>query len=117
MALILTFFNIILGPISFQFNDLSKDPLKLVLNPYSWTKVWNFLSLGFSFPIDGENLKIGPIIYFQVANIIFLDAPAATGYSYSTTLEGLISSDTLHATRAYQFLQKVSQDLHAKIWR
>ncbi|ONH91986.1 hypothetical protein PRUPE_8G148200 [Prunus persica] len=68
-----------IGPISFQFNDLSKDPLKLVLNPYSWTKV---------------------------ANIIFLDAPAATGYSYSTTLEGLISSDTLHATRAYQFLQK-----------
>lgn len=77
------FLNIILGPISFQFNDLSKDPLKLVLNPYSWTKVWNFLSLGFSFllrcnPFDGENLKIGPLIYFQLANIIFVDAPAAT---------------------------------------
>ncbi|XP_048426836.1 serine carboxypeptidase-like 7 [Pyrus x bretschneideri] len=68
-----------IGPISFQFGDLNKDPLTLVTNPYAWTKL---------------------------ANIIFLDAPAGTGFSYSTTLEGYISSDTLHATRAYEFLKR-----------
>ncbi|XP_062024363.1 serine carboxypeptidase-like 13 isoform X1 [Rosa rugosa] len=68
-----------IGPLSFKLTNLTTDPLTLVLNPNSWNKV---------------------------ANIIFLDAPAGTGYSYSTTSHGLISSDTLHSTRICEFLQK-----------
>ncbi|KAI5314890.1 hypothetical protein L3X38_044066 [Prunus dulcis] len=68
-----------IGPISFSFTSITKDPVELVLNPYSWTKL---------------------------ANIIFLDAPAGTGFSYSTTTDGYNTSDTIHAKRASEFLQK-----------
>lgn len=67
------------GPISFSFTSITKHPVELVLNPYSWTKL---------------------------ANIIFLDAPAGTGFSYSTTTDGYNTSDTIHAKRASEFLQR-----------
>lgn len=50
-----------------------------VLNPYSWTKV---------------------------ANIIFLDAPVGTGFSYSTTLQGFETGDKRFANDGYNFLRK-----------
>lgn len=51
----------------------------LLLNPYSWTKV---------------------------ANIIFLDAPVGTGFSYATTPEGYHTSDTQSVDDIYSFLQQ-----------
>ena len=45
----------------------------------------------------------------QVANIIFLDAPVGTGYSYAKTWEGYSNmSDTLSAAEIYEFFRKVS---------
>ncbi|XP_011030308.1 PREDICTED: serine carboxypeptidase-like 18 isoform X2 [Populus euphratica] len=69
-----------IGPLSFDYAKSSGGgkPV-LALNPYSWTKI---------------------------ANIIFVDAPVGTGFSYSTTWEGYDVSDTLSAAETYEFLRK-----------
>lgn len=70
-----------IGPLNFNFTD-SREGGGLPtfsLNPYSWTKV---------------------------ANIIFLDAPVGTGFSYSTTFEGYIVDDKLSVALNYEFLRK-----------
>ncbi|KAJ6777318.1 SERINE PROTEASE FAMILY S10 SERINE CARBOXYPEPTIDASE [Salix koriyanagi] len=75
-----------IGPLSFDYakSSVGGEPV-FALNPYSWTKI---------------------------ANIIFLDAPAGTGFSYSTTLEGYDVSDTLSAAQTYEFLRKVRESLY-----
>lgn len=69
-----------IGPLSFDYAKSSGGgkPV-LALNPYSWTKI---------------------------ANIIFVDAPVGTGFSYSTTWEGYHVTDTLSAAETYEFLRK-----------
>jgi serine carboxypeptidase-like clade 1 len=47
----------------------------------------------------------------QIANIIFVDAPVGTGFSYSTTWEGYQVSDTLSAAETYEFLRKVRESV------
>ena len=44
---------------------------------------------------------------FQVANIIFVDAPVGTGFSYAKSSEAYNISDTLAVAELYEFLQKV----------
>ncbi|KAJ9159383.1 hypothetical protein P3X46_024891 [Hevea brasiliensis] len=69
-----------IGPITFNYSNFSWGALPtLVLNPYSWTKV---------------------------ANIIFLDAPVGTGFSYATTLEGYEIGDLSSIAQTYEFLRK-----------
>ena len=46
-------------------------------------------------------------IFFQVANIIFVDEPVGTGFSYAKSSEGYNISDTLAAAELYEFLLKV----------
>ncbi|KAL9683916.1 hypothetical protein QQ045_021343 [Rhodiola kirilowii] len=46
-----------------------------------------------------------PYAYTQVASVIFLDAPAGTGFSYSTTEDSITDISAAHSN--YQFLQKV----------
>ncbi|KAL6209963.1 hypothetical protein ACLB2K_020901 [Fragaria x ananassa] len=67
------------GPLTFDYIAFNGSFPTLVDNPYSWT---------------------------QVANIIFIDAPVGTGFSYSTTQEGYYSNDTESAEAVYQFLRK-----------
>ncbi|KAL6211815.1 hypothetical protein ACLB2K_017038 [Fragaria x ananassa] len=43
---------------------------------------------------------------YRIANIIFIDAPVGTGFSYSTTQEGYNTSDTESSEAVYQFLRK-----------
>lgn len=50
------------------------------------------------------------MITFQIANIIFLDAPVGTGFSYATTSDGYHSSDVKTVEDIYTFLQKVTHD-------
>ena len=45
--------------------------------------------------------------FSQGLNIIFLDAPAGTGFSYSTTQEGYYVDEYIYAAQGYEFLQKV----------
>ena len=48
----------------------------------------------------------------QIANVIFVDAPVGTGFSYSTTMEGYDVSDTLSAAQTYEFLRKVRESVY-----
>ncbi|GER36925.1 serine carboxypeptidase [Striga asiatica] len=68
-----------IGPLAFDLENFDGSLPSLILNPYSWTKV---------------------------ANIIFIDSPVGTGFSYSTTSQGYYSSDTKSTKDIYTFMQK-----------
>ncbi|XP_040998122.1 serine carboxypeptidase-like 18 [Juglans microcarpa x Juglans regia] len=68
-----------IGPFTFDYANSSGNKPTLELNPDSWTKI---------------------------ANIIFLDAPVGTGFSYATTWEAYNSNDTSSTTQTYEFLRK-----------
>ncbi|KAK9941825.1 hypothetical protein M0R45_007518 [Rubus argutus] len=69
-----------IGPLSFDYADSIDSKPILKLNPHSWTKV---------------------------ANIIFIDAPVGTGFSYAKSWEEYPNlSDTISAAQTYQFLKK-----------
>ncbi|KAL1534493.1 sinapoylglucose--choline O-sinapoyltransferase [Salvia divinorum] len=68
-----------IGPIHIDYANSNGTIPALVLNPYSWTKV---------------------------ANIIFIDQPVGTGFSYAKTQQAYKSSDTVSATLTYDFLKR-----------
>ncbi|CAA7026679.1 unnamed protein product [Microthlaspi erraticum] len=68
-----------IGPLTFKTEDYNGGLPSLVSTSYSWTKV---------------------------ANIIFLDQPVGTGFSYSKTPLADPPSDTGEAKQTYEFLQK-----------
>ncbi|KAF3433904.1 hypothetical protein FNV43_RR25007 [Rhamnella rubrinervis] len=69
-----------IGPLIFDYANTNWSGVPtLRLNPYSWTKV---------------------------ANIIFLDSPVGTGFSYATDSKAYNTSDTLSVAATYQFLRK-----------
>ncbi|XP_052876410.1 serine carboxypeptidase-like 18 isoform X2 [Gossypium arboreum] len=76
---IVTCNDVNLGPLQFNMVEHNGSLPTFALNPYSWTKV---------------------------ANIIFLDAPVGTGFSYSTTLQGFETGDKRFANDGYNFLRK-----------
>ncbi|XP_031285163.1 serine carboxypeptidase-like 18 isoform X2 [Pistacia vera] len=67
------------GPLLYDYKAFNGSLPSFVDNQYSWT---------------------------QIANMIFLDAPVGTGFSYSTTQKGWHSSDTLSTKAIYEFLRK-----------
>lgn len=71
------FFEI--GPMQIKYGDYMDNVPALELEPNSWTKV---------------------------ANVIYLDAPTLTGYSYTKTPEAVRSSDTASASQTAEFLRK-----------
>ncbi|XP_038715546.1 serine carboxypeptidase-like 1 [Tripterygium wilfordii] len=73
-----------IGPINFEINVEYNGSLpSLVLNPSSWTKV---------------------------SNIIFVDSPVGTGFSYATSPAAAQSSDSKNVHHSYQFLMKWLMD-------
>ncbi|KAL3819513.1 hypothetical protein ACJIZ3_005418 [Penstemon smallii] len=68
-----------IGPITIDYANSNGSLPALKLHEYSWTKV---------------------------ANIIFIDQPAGTGFSYAKTREAYYSNDTTSATLTYDFLRK-----------
>ncbi|KAJ9563484.1 hypothetical protein OSB04_008644 [Centaurea solstitialis] len=74
---VITFFYQI-GPLTFNF-DNAPENLTIGLNPNSWTKM---------------------------ANVIFVDMPAGTGFSYATSDNGWVSSDSIIVKQATDFLRK-----------
>ncbi|KAK1550645.1 hypothetical protein Q3G72_022413 [Acer saccharum] len=67
------------GPLSFDIKDYNGGLPSLVLNPYTWT---------------------------QGLNIIYLDAPVGTGFSYSKTYQEYNMGDYKFVAHAYHFLVK-----------
>ncbi|KAL8208134.1 hypothetical protein R6Q57_007546 [Mikania cordata] len=68
-----------IGPLSINFKNSTWTNITFEINEKSWTKV---------------------------ANMIFVDLPVGTGFSYSKTWEASRSSDTGLALQSYEFLQK-----------
>ncbi|CAA2995904.1 serine carboxypeptidase-like 18 [Olea europaea subsp. europaea] len=68
-----------IGPLAFDVVDFNGSLPSILLRPHSWTKV---------------------------ANIIFIDWPVGTGFSYSTSTRGYSSTDTKSAKDNYTFLKK-----------
>ncbi|KAG8368500.1 hypothetical protein BUALT_Bualt15G0052100 [Buddleja alternifolia] len=68
-----------IGPLAFDFATFDGSLPSLTINPYSWTKI---------------------------ANIIFIDSPVGTGFSYVATSQGYTSNDTESTKHNYAFLRK-----------
>nr|ABR16352.1 unknown [Picea sitchensis] len=68
-----------LGPMSFDLNNNSGNLPTLISNPHSWTKV---------------------------SNIIFLDSPVGTGFSYSNTTTDYVTGDFKSVSDIHTFLIK-----------
>ncbi|CAI9770000.1 unnamed protein product [Fraxinus pennsylvanica] len=68
-----------IGPLTFDIANFDGSLPSILLKPYSWTKV---------------------------ANILFMDWPVGTGFSYSNTSQGYSSSDTKSTKDNYTFLRK-----------
>ncbi|XP_057996074.1 serine carboxypeptidase-like 18 [Hevea brasiliensis] len=67
------------GPVAFDYSNYNGSLPSLHLNPFAWT---------------------------QGINIIYVDAPIGTGFSYSTTQENYYVDDIKSAAQTYEFLQK-----------
>lgn len=68
-----------IGPLAFDYKNSDRSSPKLMVNPYSWTKV---------------------------ANVIFVDSPVGTGFSYANSPKGYNVSDTIAAAELYVFMRK-----------
>lgn len=66
------------------------------------------------FTIDLQNSRVGNLpnlilnnySWTKVANVIFLDQPVGTGFSYATTEQGYVSNDTLAVQQICSFLRQ-----------
>ncbi|GAV85646.1 LOW QUALITY PROTEIN: Peptidase_S10 domain-containing protein, partial [Cephalotus follicularis] len=67
------------GPVTFDYKNYNGSLPSLQLNEYAWT---------------------------QSINILYVDAPVGTGFSYSTTAENYYTNDTKSASETYEFLRK-----------
>eukprot|EP00257_Ricinus_communis_P028309 XP_025015723.1 serine carboxypeptidase-like 18 [Ricinus communis] len=67
------------GPVTFDYSNYNGSLPSLHLNPFAWT---------------------------QGINILYVDAPIGTGFSYSTTQENYYVDDIKSAAQTYEFLRK-----------
>ncbi|KAL8246176.1 hypothetical protein R6Q59_007392 [Mikania micrantha] len=59
---------------------------------------------------DDLTLTLNPNALTQVANMVFVDMPAGTGFSYAETQEGWVSSDTIQVVNYKEFVKKFLSD-------
>ncbi|KAH7689752.1 Peptidase S10 serine carboxypeptidase protein [Dioscorea alata] len=71
------------GPLKFRSVKYNGSLPTLVYHPFAWTKA---------------------------SNMIFLDSPVGTGFSFSNTPEGYVDGDTTSSFRVYKFLRKWLSD-------
>ncbi|ONH91977.1 hypothetical protein PRUPE_8G147600 [Prunus persica] len=85
-----------IGPIMFNYANSSGNEPTFVLNPYSWTKVNLLLNL---YLIRQEHYP-NALDNVQVANIIFLDQPVGSGFSYAKSWQGYEIGDISSAAHS-----------------
>ncbi|KAF5806172.1 putative sinapoylglucose--sinapoylglucose O-sinapoyltransferase [Helianthus annuus] len=66
--------------------------------------------------VDNLTLTLNPSSWTQMANMIYVDMPVGAGFSYAETEQGWISSDTILATQANEFIKKFLSE-HPKFLR
>ncbi|MED6134130.1 hypothetical protein PIB30_034445 [Stylosanthes scabra] len=81
-----------------------EDPLLLWLSGGPGCS--GFSGLSFEREWKLPSLKLNPFSWTKVANMIFIDAPVGTGFSYATNPEAYGVTDTLAAAHNYEFLRK-----------
>ncbi|KAL8246181.1 hypothetical protein R6Q59_007397 [Mikania micrantha] len=59
---------------------------------------------------DDLTLTLNPNAWTQMANMVFVDMPAGTGFCYAETQEGWISSDTIQVANYKEFIKKFLSD-------
>ncbi|XP_042410147.1 serine carboxypeptidase-like 13 [Zingiber officinale] len=74
-----------IGPLKFVTAEYNGSLPSLVYNPYSWTKV---------------------------ANVIFVDSPLGSGFSYSRKYKGYDANDTIWSEQASKFLLQVGKIIY-----
>ncbi|CAL5068075.1 unnamed protein product [Urochloa decumbens] len=84
-----------IGPLQFDAEGYSGGFPTLLYRPEAWTKVHAFPPFA---------------TYSEVSNIIFVDSPVGTGFSYATSEEGLKTGDTKAVKQLLIFLRKWLQD-------
>lgn len=58
------------------------------------------------YKVDGEGtLTLNPYSWNNNANVIWIDQPVGSGFSYSTDTFDAVTSETEMATDVYEFLQ------------
>ncbi|MFS8002886.1 putative peptidase S10, serine carboxypeptidase, alpha/Beta hydrolase [Helianthus anomalus] len=57
--------------------------------------------------ITAATLLLNEYAWTKMASIIFVDIPAGTGFSYAKTKEALVTSDSIVAAQAHDFVKKV----------
>ncbi|XP_039140563.1 serine carboxypeptidase-like 18 isoform X3 [Dioscorea cayenensis subsp. rotundata] len=94
------------GPLKFRSVEYNGSLPTLVYHPFSWTKGDLFFSFVDNFHDLFYSVKSFMIFIFQVSNVIFLDSPVGTGFSFSNTPEGYVDGDITSSNRVYKFLRK-----------
>ncbi|XP_052627443.1 serine carboxypeptidase-like 11 isoform X2 [Lactuca sativa] len=65
--------------------------------------------------LENQMLELSTHSLTKVANILFLDEPAGSGFSYAKSPEGYITNDTLTPIHIHQFIRKsVKQNCHGE---
>ena len=90
--------------------DADKAPLVIWMNggPGCTSMDGLFLELG-PFRLDGakvDQLKLNPYSWHNAANMLFIDQPVGTGYSYTSRSDGYAKNDATINTHITEFLEK-----------
>ena len=89
-------------------NEPEKAPLMIWLNggPGCSSMDGLFLELG-PFRIKGDSIDINPYSWHNVANMVFIDQPVGTGFSFTRSKSGYARNDAMINEQFYAFLLNI----------
>lgn len=103
----------VLGPFTFKYVEYNGDIPPLKINPYAFTKVricyMHVYSSLFKVLTNIHDMIKFVIqnLHFQVSNMIFIDQPVGTGFSYTEGRNNEKVGDLSSVKQSVEFLKKV----------